>query len=368
MKKTKPVVLFLCSYQSVYGGNFVPSLVAVEEEINRRGGACIYAFPVRASERTWLKQLREMGKTVITFDFTAARKQQMKQLDAVVSAYNVTVVHAHFTSIWMMELFACSHPSIRTVIHLHSDFTQGKQSLKMKLKNWLLYKVLSSRVRFISVSPAFVVFNPKRITWLPNALATQRMPCEHTPGAAIRQQYGIGEKEILCELFSWSPQVKGADIAVEAVKILNQAGKNYTLALICGREVTPEKMPAWVREHTSCSGEENFLRYLPPQEDVFAYHEAANVLISASRSEGFSYSILEMLSLGKPCIVSDIPGVAWCKKYPQVFVFPSENAEGCAQALLQAAGCEPSKETAFRVKTDYYIGAWVNEVIQAYGC
>lgn len=371
MKENKPIVLFLCSYQSLYGGNFVPSLLAIEQAVNRQGGKCIYAFPTGAATCSWFIQLQQMGKTVCTFDFKVSRRKQLEQLSALVRQYRPTVIHSHFAPVVPLELFAFLHKDIRVIIHIHSDWSLGKQNLKTKLKNWLIYKVLSGRVRFISVSKAFVNFNPKRINWLHNALAVKRMPCTHISGEEIRKQYGISREEILCELFGWSPQVKGVDVAVEALKQLNEQGKNYKLAIICGREITTEKMPAWIKAHTSCNGTEKFLFYLPPIEDVFAYHEAADILLSASRSEGFPYSILEMLSLGRPCVISDIPGVRWAKKYPQTFVFTSENIVDCKQAIKQAVcekNNETSKETVQQIRADYDIDSWSNKIIREYNC
>ena len=369
MKENKPVVLFLCKYQSVYGGNFIPSLIAIEEALNGKGIQCVYAFPPEAEIRDWFKQLEQTGKKVLTFDFNNSRLQQVKNLSALIKQYDINIIHLHFTQIVPFEIFAFLHKDIKVFIHLHSDFSLGKQSFKTKIKNWFIYKFLSGRVHFISVSKAFVNYNPVKITWIPNALAVKRMPCKHISGAEIRRQYNIGKDEILCEILGWSPQVKGVDIAVEAIKRLNLQGGKYKLAIVCGREMTIDKMPLWVKGHTSCSGREDFLLYFHPKEDVFAYHEATDILISASRSEGFPYSILEMLSLGKPCVISDIPGVTWAKKYPLSFPFKNEDVEECFKAVKQAGKgvAEDIKNNIVKqIQKDYDINNWVKQVLKEY--
>lgn len=369
MNKNKPVILFLCGYQSIYGGNFIPSLMALEERVQQQGGRCVYVFPTGARGRTWFAQLQQMGKIVEIFNFNVSRFAQMKKLTALVQKYRITIIHSHFVPMIPLEIFALLNKNIQVVIHLHSDFSSGKQTLKSKLKNWLIYKVLSRRIRFVSVSESFVNYNPAKIDWIPNALAVKRMPCEHVFGEQIRQKYGVDKRDIICEIFGWSPQVKGVDIAVETIKQLHAQNPSYKLAIVCGREMTVEKMPTWVAEHTSCSGREDFLLYLPPTEDVFGYHEAADMLLSASRSEGFSYSILEMLSLGKPCVMSDIPGVSWAKKYPLSYVFASENISACKQAVIQAITGKNKmflSQTADQIRTDYNIHTWVNRVLNIY--
>lgn len=369
MNKNKPVILFLCGYQAVYGGNFIPSLMALEEGFQQQGGQCVYVFPAEAMQRVWFAQLQQMGKTVDVFPFNASRLTQIKHLTDLVQKYHITIIHSHFAPIIPLEIFAFLNKNVQVLIHLHSDFSSGKQSLKIKLKNLLIYKILSARVRFISVSKAFVNYNPAKIYWIPNALAIKRMPCEHILGEQIRKKYGVDKRDILCEIFGWSPKVKGVDIAVEAIKQLHTQNPSYKLAIICGREMTVEKMPIWVASHTSCSGREDFLLYLPPTEDVFGYHEAADMLLSASRSEGFPYSILEMLSLGKPCVMSDIPGVSWAKKYPLSYVFASENISACKQAVIQAITGKNKmflSQTADQIRTDYNIHTWVNRVLNTY--
>ena len=97
--------------------------------------------------------------------------------------------------------------------------------------------------------------------------------------------------------------------------------------------------------------------------------EAADMLLSASRSEGFPYSILEMLSLGKPCVMSDIPGVSWAKKYPLSYVFASENISACKKAIVEAASEKEQvflSKTAEQIRTDYNIHTWVNRVLNTY--
>ena len=150
---------------------------------------------------------------------------------------------------------------------------------------------------------------------------------------------------------------------------LYKAGQKIKLAIICGREMTPDKMKKWVEENTSCTGEESFLLYWEPIEDVFAYHEAADVLLSASRSEGFSYAILEMLSIGKKCVISDIPGVAWAKEFPAVYPFKNKEADACADMIMrsqEAAKWDP-EVVREQVRNQYSIQSWVRAILKGYG-
>lgn len=62
-------VLFLCEYQSLYSGNFIPSLVALEEGLKEKNIACVYAFPKQAKARDWVRVMEAKGKKIIFLIF-----------------------------------------------------------------------------------------------------------------------------------------------------------------------------------------------------------------------------------------------------------------------------------------------------------
>ena len=366
----KMTVMLICGYRSVYGGNFIPSLMEIERAVTQKGYNVIYIFPSEADQRHWYHELYRLGKNVAAINFEQSKLAFLKCVDGLVKQHNVALIHAHFAPIILMEMYAAYNRRIKMFIHLHSDFSGGNYSLKQKCKNILVYRFLSKRIRFLSVSRAFVDYNPNRVIWIPNGLSMKRIAVEHQSGAQIRKELQIPEDSIFCELFGWSPRIKGVDIAVEAVKKIRQEdGVDVRLGIVCGREMTTDQMPKWVRQNTSCSETEEYIYYMPPSEDVYAYHEAADILISASRSEGFSYSILEMLNLGKRCVMSDIPGVSWAKEFEGSYVFPSENIDACRESIQKAISrCRiKSEDTISSIQESYSIDKWVTAVVKAYG-
>ena len=129
-----------------------------------------------------------------------------------------------------------------------------------------------------------------------------------------------------------------------------------------------EKLRAYIAENTACTGQEEYFVFLPPREDIFSLHEAADILISASRSEGFSYAILEMLSIGGKVVMSDIPGTRWAKEYAATINFASGDAERCAEAIETARVMPVDSEAiAKAVRDAYSIDKWTVAVIEQYG-
>lgn len=365
-------IMFLCGYQSLYSGNFIASLVELEYELNRKGCDCVYIFPKDAANRAWYKKLVDRGKTLATIDFTNSRFEMAKRIATIVNEYDIDLLHTHMCDVINVELFSLFYKKkkVKVVIHIHSNFSCGKENLKTTIKDFIKYKLLSCKCKFISVSSHFVKNNKKRITFIPNALAINRLFANDGTGEEIRDAYSINNEQILCTVYGWDPVVKGVDIAAKAVCECNKINKDkYVLAIVCGREVTKEKMKEFISKNTSLTGDENYLVYFEPQEDVFSYHRATDLLLSTSRSEGFPYTILEMLSLGKKCIVSDIPGVLWSHKYEKnVFFFENENYKDCAQKILEASDSVKiiDEEVAKQVNEDYKISTWVDRIIEEY--
>lgn len=368
MEKRNKTVMFFSDYASEYSGNFVSSLLALENRLAENGADCIYVFPVECESRMWTKQLVESGKQVAYFDFRQSRFKKIFALNKLLKTYDVDVLHAHFSFVLGLELLSILQPKVKFVIHIHSDFSGGKETMKERIRNAVLYGLLAFRSTLVFVSPKYTKYNKKRAALVLNALATKRLPCEHKSGLQLRKEMGCSADTTLIEVFGWSPYVKGVDIAVEATRRLTDEGCDVKLLLVCGRTVRPSNMAEFVENNTSCSADEAFICYVHPTEDVFCYHEAADICLSSSRSETFSYALLEMLSLGKRCVLSDIPGVQWATNYASAISFATEDVESCVRALKQAMTDLPkqSEEVAEQVRCDYDIQQWADQIIELY--
>ena len=358
-------VLLVCDYGSLYSGNFIKSIRALANQLEKKDYRCYFAFPTQVKDREWIYLFRR--ESVDYIDFRSDVLHIVKAIHRLLKLHSISIIHTHFVSPNYAKLLSVLHPKIKVFVHLHSDFSGGQITVKDRMKEFVTYRLLTSGVIFLCVSNAFVRKNPGSSVWIPNGLVCDtktRAPAERDE---LRRRYNISNETVLCELFGWSPRVKGVDIAVEAVKLVNAAGHPCKLAIVFGRECDEMKMRQYIAANTSCTGDEDFLVYLPPEEDVFAYHNAADIHLSASRSEGFPYSILEMLSIGKRCVVSSIPGTSWAGEYDSVISFQSENAVDCAKAILTAMTVHQfDAAMAEKVRRDYSIEKWVDAVVTQY--
>lgn len=370
MNKNSAKVMFLCDYQAPYGGNFVPSLLALDKALEEHNIESVYVFPEEANKRSWFEILVNKGKKLECFSKKVSKIGMIYKIQELITKHGITILHTHFFSMSIIIALSFINPHLKIVTHLHSDFSAGKMTWKIRVFRFVFYQFLAKRVCLLSVSSELKRYNEKKIIYVPNGLATERIPCKQIDSTIVREQNGVKDNEVLLEIFAWSPYVKGLDIAVSAVKVINER-EDYKikLAIVCGRENTPKKMQEWISDNTQCTGKEQYLIYLMPTEDVFAYHKAADILISASRSEGFPYSILEMLSLGKRCIISEIPGTLWARNYASVMTFESGNVNTCVDAICKAISELPpeNSKVSEKVISEYSITQWAETVLKCYG-
>jgi glycosyltransferase involved in cell wall biosynthesis len=88
-----------------------------------------------------------------------------------------------------------------------------------------------------------------------------------------------------------------------------------------------------------------YARIVPPREDVADLFAAADVFLSASRHEGFSYAIGEALANGLPSVVSDIPAVRWAREGGVIF-FPPDDVRAMARRIEEVLRWTPERRTA----------------------
>jgi len=179
---------------------------------------------------------------------------------------------------------------------------------------------------------------------------------------------GISPEEKAVLFLGWDLRRKGLDIAIRAIERLRDRGENAVLAVIGlgkGGEVCTSAAD-YVSRTTNIDPHTAWIRYLDAEEDMFSVHRAADVFLSSSRSEAFSYGIIEAISQNVPVVVSDIKGTGWSWEYDKAFVYPVEDDLACADAIEKAieAGASPSNRDSLCSK--YSIEKWCNRIISAY--
>lgn len=202
--------------------------------------------------------------------------------------------------------------------------------------------------------------------YIPNGLSLLRNVPHSASREECREELGIAPQERICLFLGWDVHRKGLDIAVKAVSKIRKTDPTMLLGIVgIGDPPNPDRMK-FILDTTGIDPESSWIRYLPSREDMFAYHRAADVYLSASRSEAFSYGILEAISQNTPVVVSDIKGTSWCHEYIKTVVYPTEDADACAEAIKKALSMGHDSSNAQDIVVSYSVQKWCDQMIEVY--
>ncbi|MCW5886747.1 MAG: glycosyltransferase [Anaerolineales bacterium] len=293
-------------------------------------------------DRRFLAAIAEAGHTCV-FLCTAPERVQAEQLPAdvqlvrgrvadVARQYQPDVVHAG-------PLHTCAWQA-RTAQPLVA-MSWGSDILYTAKRNWLAgYKtraalraarVLIADCQAVVDAAAELGFDPARAVIFPWGIDLQRFqPQANSP---LRQQLGWQDAFVLLHLRSWEP-VYDTETALRAFLALAPSQPQLRLLLPGGGSLAPR-----IHALVKASGFADRI-HMPgyiAQNNLPAYYAAADLYLSASRSDGSSVSLMEALACGLPALVSDIPANReWVEAGEQGWLFPVGDSAALADKIVAA--------------------------------
>jgi glycosyltransferase involved in cell wall biosynthesis len=322
-------VLEVCNYHGPYPGTFIPTLVAVGRSVEERLGVRYHcAFPSSMRDRPWVGLFAEAGLECSFLEETLSAAATIRELSQTVATLRARLVRSHFSHWDLYASVAAKRSGASSVWHMHSGRGAGGRTAKTHakdiIKGRILGRILCDRVFAVSHEIKRLAESrgipADRVEVVLNGIDVARFAAIPSRASA-RAQLGLDRLRPLCLGFAWSPRTKGADVLVEAARPLAEAGKLIVL-LVGPRELADsfEETKPW-------------LHVVDPVDDVAVLFAAADVFVSASRDEGFSYAIGEAMAAGLPVISSHIPGPSAYFEAEGVTTFPSENVAALRASL-----------------------------------
>ena len=366
------IVLHLTDYGAPYAGNFIASLSALEELVSGRGGSMAYVLPPRARERAWAQDFSQSHE--VRFLEAGGFLSYYRQVRRFLRETNASILHEHFIhfsekiAAWL-AIQTCGH-RVQTVLHLHNHIELPKNPLK-RIPHMLYFRSVS---RFVccseSVASHLIADGvPKaRVRVAENAIAFERL--DHYDDS-VRASLSLPSNAKLALMFGYNFEVKGVDLAVEAVRQLRaQVGFPVVLAVALSSNL--ESVRRRIIEQLGEETLPDWILLLPPREDVGSYYRMADVFLSPSRQEGFCYALVEAAYCRTPVLASAIDAQKDLA-LPQNAFFPPQNAGALGAAMLRVLREEPSpvrmrdlEQASERVRQTYALSRWAERVFAAY--
>ena len=359
-------VLIVADCAPRFGGNFVESLVSLQDEVIRRGGCAFFAFPEAASAQRWVKNFINVGF------FAMNSGSMLSLLNKAIYECQCGIVHAHFfgrQGAWYLTRGIGK--SVKVVWHFHNHVNQrrGLGRIPDQIITQLAYGTGSAIGVSEAVSDSVRSIIKMRCTTIYNGLQTDRLDDFGEQNAIPRSS-----DKIRCLIMANHYERKGVDLAVQAVQKLNDEGHPAVLYACCdnGNEMTE-----WVQQ-TLCKRGCHFnignVIPVPTRNDIAAYYAATDVFLSPSREEGFTWAVDEAAYCGVPVVLTrcsgqgenTVPGFLWVSD-PNV-VSDSKVVSELAASITVAASISQSKRREFQnvareyIRTHFSLSNWSQNV------
>jgi len=353
-------VLELMNFAAPYPGNFIRSLSALEKEISARGGSVAFVMPERAAGLDWVEAQIRSGKNI--FFLPDERFAAVKTLALLMKSRGINIVHSHFIDAGMyipLRLARLRYRGAAHIFHAHSTprFRIGGAADGIRKK-------LVGAQQYLCVSPdvaARYTRGGRNCRVVPNAVDFSRLE-EKPARERERASIGIpaGKKAVM--MFGYNFEIKGIDYVLKALEECD-AGHEYTL-MICAAGHTGKAQEGVVE---LLGAVPEWVKILPAREDIAAYYAAADLFVSASRTEGMSYAVIEAAYCGLPIVLSDIEANK-AVGLPHAEFFKTQDGRSFYGALGRAAGLSPEEMGLYAAENKCYclerfgLDAWANSV------
>jgi glycosyltransferase involved in cell wall biosynthesis len=319
-------------WDSPYLGNFMSSQLRLAEAVAKELRLATHLVLAEgARSQPWRSELERphLSWSILPAGGGARR---IEHLERVVRECRAAIVHSHFTRADLEALVAARRHGAKCVWQMHTGFEA--YSLRQRLKDLVKVGLLGRRVDCVVAVSDWIAtlarrrgFPASRVVLIPNAIVLDRFAAPPDKASA-RARFGLDAQADVALALGWWPEAKGADVLLEALERLAERGDG-PVGLLVGEE----RLERFVQEALPAGAP--WLRLTRFVEDPAPLYAAADVFVSASRHEGYSYAVGEALACGLPVVLSDIDGTRLFTRAPAAFTFPAGDAAALAEQLAR---------------------------------
>jgi glycosyltransferase involved in cell wall biosynthesis len=234
------------------------------------------------------------------FDFSVIRS-----LRKIIKASNIDIVHCHQYTPWVYGSFAAMGTSAKIIFTEHGRFYPDSSSWKRRIVNPFLVQ-LTSEITAISEATKHALakyeyISKKSIRVIYNGI--KALSLSPSTSSEVRLSLNISDNHIVFGTIARLDPIKNHRMMIKAFKKVNLEFPDTKLLIVGDGE-----------ERANI---ESLIEQLSLEKDVIltgyiknpSYHlECIDVFLLSSFSEGTSMTLLEAMSLSKPCIVTDAGG------------------------------------------------------------
>jgi len=365
-------VLIASSFKANYGGNFIAQISFLADNLEKVNCEVLFLFPEKAKEKKWCI-LFAKNRNVFFIKDDLSGFNRLKFAYKFVKKNNVSIAHTHFGLLALQFALLCLlSKRFKHIIHAHSEAPLPANFYR-RLLQYLKHGILLKKSFVIAVNQNIqrqyisYGFKTSRLQTIHNGIDFNRLLCLNK-NIDFRKDLQISSDAKLFLMMGYNIYIKGIDVAIDAFLHLKNESKsfdNYALCIVIASNFEMVKHEIMDKYQ----GIPSWLYLLKPTETVSDYYRMVDCFISASRTEGFPYSIAEAIFMKLPVIMSNIDGTKWATQFPSVISFESTNAfdlKNKIENIFSTISSEMETTSSASIENILGITVWADNVINFY--
>ena len=372
--------LHVTDYASAYEGAFVRQLRMLDDELRARGAdpseLCLTAV---ANARPWADTLRQDGWRLHTIPAgrTHAQRSVARALVAVIRDRRPDVVHVHFGTYDLSarravrairrELRRDGGIAPRLVWHYRTALVTavGERSLLRRLKDrWKFGHAARDADLVVGVTHALAREAVARGAAAARARGivagcdTDRFRPDADTRARIRAELGLADDDVFVLHMGWSWHRKGGDLLADAMRMLDRRPDGARIVAYSIGAPQDELLGP--------------VRPIAVTDRVHELHQASDLFVSSSRSEGFGNGLVEAMACERVAVAAAADGqIETFAGVPGVRVIPVDVPDALAHAIAslvdeRAEWARLGAANRRHVLEHHSMRRWAREMADAY--
>jgi len=285
----------------------------------------------------------------------------IRQIRQYIKQHKIDIIHCHQYTPWVYGLFASLFFKIKVVFTEHGRFYPDSGSLKRRFINPLLC-LFTSHITAISEATKqalvdFEYLSSKTIDVVYNGIEQQKPQFELV--SILREEYNIKQETVVFGTVARLDPIKNQSLLINAFhKVLIQE-PNCKLFIVGDGEEREILERLTIKLNLTESVV--FTGYIT---EPVNYMSLMDVFLLPSLSEGTSMTLLEAMSLSKPCVVTDAGGNSEVIQHNyNGFVTPNRELRPFADSMLVLARDMKLRNTFGKNSYQRFMGIFTNQAM-----
>ena len=264
-------------------------------------------FCIESPLGPWGEMLKQGGIQITThprqpgFD-----KALIKAIRAHIREYKIDIIHCHQYTPWVYGVIAAAGLKTKVIFTEHGRFYPDFGTWKRKLVNPVLQSLTDSMTAISAATRQALVthenLSAKKISVIYNGIQAL-LPAEQASLDALREQLKIQPDTLVLGTIARFDPIKNHLMMLSAFKDCLDAGLDAVLVIVGDGE-----MRSAIEQRITELGIVDAVRLTGYQPQPSQYLSLMDIFLLSSFSEGTSMTLLEAMSIGKPCVVTDAGG------------------------------------------------------------